>query len=371
MWLRRLEADRLRNLRGVDLSFSAGLTVLHGRNAQGKTSLLESIYLLATGRSFRSRRLEEAIAWDGGPIRVSGEVDARIGSVSLAAFVDKGVRELLVDGSVRDLDAYLGRLDLVDLTAPRMDVLKGVPEERRRFIDRGVVGLKPGFLSALGELRRSLSQRNALLRSCGGQLNQRLEAQLEAWDDRLVRAAVRVHSERRAYTVQLAARLGGIGRKILSDDVELRLHYKPSPKQTAEEDPDLFAEIFQKTLLAQRKRDAALGFTGSGPHRDELKVDLDGVDLRKFGSAGQQRAAMICLKLAKLAMLEDQHGEAPVFLMDDFDTDIDEEKAGRLIAFLEEHKIQALVATSKQSLVDRLDIGFAKVRVADGGAVQV
>jgi DNA replication and repair protein RecF len=347
------------------------LTVLHGRNAQGKTSLLESIYLLATGRSFRSRRLEEAIAWDGGPIRVSGEVDARIGLVSLAAFVDKGVRELLVDGTSRDLDAYLGRLDLVDLTAPRMDVLKGVPEERRRFIDRGVVGLQSGFLSALGELRRSLSQRNALLRSSGGQLNQRLEAQLEAWDDRLVRAAVRVHSERRAYTVQLAVRLGGIGRKILTDNSELRLHYKPSPKQTEEEDPDLFAEIFQKTLLAQRKRDAALGFTGSGPHRDELKVDLDGVDLRKFGSAGQQRAAMICLKLAKLAMLEEQHGEAPVFLMDDFDTDIDEEKAGRLIAFLEEHKIQALVATSKQSLVDRLDIRFAKVRVADGGAVQV
>jgi DNA replication and repair protein RecF len=168
--------------------------------------------------------------------------------------------------------------------------------------------------------------------------------------------------------VRLSVRLIEIGRRIFPEHVELHLHYRPSPKLSGEEDAARYSEIYLETLKAQRSRDVALGFTGSGPHRDELKVDLDGVDLRKFGSAGQQRAAMICLKLAKLALLEEMHTESPVFLMDDFDTDIDEERAGRLIAFLEERKIQAVVATSKQTLVDRLHVDFARVRVVDGGA---
>lgn len=369
MWLRRLEADRLRNLRGIDLSLPAGMTLLQGRNGQGKTSLLEAIYLLATGRSFRSRRLEESIAWDGGPAKVSGEIEARAGTTRMAVYLDRGERQLLVEGAPREMDAYLGRLDLVDLTAPRMDVLKGPPEERRRFLDRGVVGMQPALLTAFGEARRALQQRNALLRSSGGRLSQSLRTQLDAWDERFAVAAARVHAERRAYAVRLAARLGAIGRRIFPDDAVLELHYRPSPREAGEHEASEFSRIVLEALAAARERDAALGFTGFGPHRDEMKVTLDGVDLRKFGSAGQQRAAMIGLKLAKLDLLQEARGETPIFLMDDFDTDIDEERARRLTGYLTERELQVIAATSKDSLVERLDVPFERIRVRDGGIV--
>ena len=265
MWLTELEADRLRNLRAVQLKLPAGLTVVSGRNGQGKTGLLEAVYLLGTGRSFRTRRQDEILSWDGGPLRVEGRVTGRTGKSKLTVLIDAESRQLLADGGRQELESFIGRLSVVDLTAERMRVLRGGPEERRRFLDRGVVGLQPSFLRSLGEYRRVLQQRNALLRGGGPERG----AELQIWDEHLVRSATEVHRRRREYAVRLASHLGESGRALFPDGSEIRLRYRPSPAAAAEADVDAYPEILARTLARNRDRDRALGHTGSGPHRDE------------------------------------------------------------------------------------------------------
>lgn len=365
MWLREIEADRLRNLKAVALRLPAGLTVVTGRNGQGKSSLLEAIYLAATSRSFRTRKHRELVAWDGGPLRVAADVSGKTGDVRLTVIHHEGERSLMVDGVDRELQDYLGRLHLVDLTGPRMDVLRGAPDERRRFLDRGVAGLRPTFLSALFEYRKVLVHRNALLRRLGA-FPGADTTELDAWDDRFVTAAATIHRERRRYALDLATRLGPAARMLFPDGDDVVLRYRPSPAAAAERDPEAYEEVLREKLVQGRARDLGVGFSQSGPHRDDLVVTLGTIDLRKFGSAGQLRAAMVILKLAKLDRLAEETGEAPVFVMDDFDTDLDETRLAALAAHLHERGIQSIVATSKEKLVARLEVPFHTVRMVEG-----
>jgi DNA replication and repair protein RecF len=344
VWLTTLEADRLRNVKAIQLDLPAGLTVVVGRNGQGKSSLLEAVYLLGTGRSFRTRKLDELLHWEGGTLRVAGTVEGIRGRTRLTVVMHGDERSLLADGLEQNLEKFIGRLDLIDLTAERMKTLRGGPEDRRRFLDRGVVGLRPGFLLEIGEYRRALQQRNALLRRMSSGAGPRGMAELDVWDERLVRAL-----------------FPGAG--------ELVLVYRPSPSSSSDAAPEDFAEVFARETAAGRSRDLAVGHTCRGPHRDEMRVELDGVDLRKFGSAGQVRASMIALKLGKLSLLQTDRGEAPLFLMDDFDTDLDEARAAALAGFLERGGFQVLVATSKENLVERLGVTFTRVRM-DGGVAR-
>lgn len=367
MWLRALQADRLRNLRSVDLSLGAGLTVVFGRNGHGKTSLLEAVYLAATAHSFRTRRLDDLIARSGGPLKVGAAVAGLAGETLLGVAVETGSRRLSVDGVERELTAFLGHLDVVALPNESMRVLRDGPDTRRRFIDSGIAGLRPAYLSDLGEYRRTLAERNALLRR-RDRAPSALDGELEAWDDRLAAAAARVHRQRREYVVALAAQLGPAERALFPDGEAIAIRHRPSPAGAAEHDLSAYETIYRDALAAGRRRDAALGFTGEGPHRDDVDVSLAGADLRKYGSAGQLRAAMITLCAGKLGLIKDRRGELPLFLMDDFDSDLDESKTKSLVDFLREGGFQALLATSKDGFVNGLGLSFPKIRMEGGAA---
>jgi len=366
VWLARLEADRLRNLKAVGIDLPAGLVLIAGRNGQGKTSVLEATYLLATGRSFRTRTMEELVSWNGGPLRVAGETIGRLGKTDLRVFLDDAGRRLVVDGAETGLESFLGRLDVVDLTADRMNVLRGAPVERRRFLDRGVVGLRPSFLRSLGEYRRVLEQRNALLRGEASRAASRSETQLDVWDERLSVAAGEVHSRRREYAVQLSSELGPAARMLFPPDGDMRLIYRPSPAEARDLQVSDFMNTYREALVRARPLDRRLRHTSLGPHRDDLKVELGGVDLRRYGSAGQVRGTMIALKLGKLSLLRKNKGEVPVFLMDDFDSDLDEVRAAALADHLRRGGFQALVATSKEGMAERIGVPFTKIHLSEG-----
>lgn len=366
MWLRALHADRLRNLKSVSLELPAGLTVVTGRNGQGKTSLLEAVYLIGTAHSFRTRKNDELIGWQGGPLRISAEIASLTGDSALGLVMESGSRRLFVDGTERELESFLGRLDFVALPGEAMRVLRDAPDGRRRFMDSGVAGLRPSFLRDLGEYRRVLAERNALLRRGLAGRSAVDEDEMEAWEERLVAAAARVHRQRREYVVRIAARLGQAERALFSDGEQVRIRYAPSPRSAADDDPSRFPMHFNDALARARRRDRALGFTGEGPHRDDLEVTLDGIDLRKYGSAGQLRAAMIALSAGKLGLLKDERQESPLFLMDDFDSDLDEVRTRSLIEFLREGGYQALLATSKDGFLDRLGFPFPRIRMEGG-----
>jgi DNA replication and repair protein RecF len=292
-------------------------------------------------------------------------VESPRGGVELAVRVDGDGRELLVDGAARPLDAFLGRLAVVDLTTGRAAVLSGGPHERRRFIDRGILGLEASFLHSLGECSRVLRQRNALLRRGAA----RHGTELDAWDERLVVVASRLHVARRRYAERLDRALSEMGADVLGTGPAPRLRYRPCPQGLSGLDEEAVPAALATHLARSRRRDEQLGYTAEGPHRDDLGVELGGIDLRSFGSAGQVRAAMIALKLAKLSLLHRERGDAPLFLMDDFDTDLDDARMDALAVYLAQSGFQALVATSKEGLAGRLGAA-QRLRVVDG-VVQV
>jgi DNA replication and repair protein RecF len=366
MWLRAISADRLRNLKSVDVELPAGLTVVTGRNGQGKTSLLEAAYLLSTAHSFRTRKWDELVGWQGGPLRVSGDVAGLSVDNRLGLVVDAGVRRLFVDGIERDLEEFLGRLDLVALPGEAVRVLRDGPERRRRFIDSGIAGLRPAYLRDLGTYRRVLAERNALLRRTEGPASGAGTEQMEAWEDRLASAAARIHQHRREYLVGIASRMGPAERMLFQPSDEVRIRYQPSPAAAGEQDPSQFTRLFREVLARTRRRDQALGFTVEGPHRDDVEVTLSGADLRRFGSAGQLRSAMIVLCAGKLGLLRDERREAPLFLMDEFDSDLDENRTRSLVEFLREGGFQAIMATAKDGFVDRLGVPFHRIRMEGG-----
>jgi DNA replication and repair protein RecF len=368
MWLRTLSADRLRNLTSVDVELPSGLTVVTGRNGHGKTSLLEAVYLLGTGHSFRTRHLDELVGWRGGPLRVSGEVAGITGSNRLGFVVDQGAKRLTVDGAERPLDVFLGRLDLVALPNEATRILRDGPEGRRRFIDSGVAGLLPAYLHDLGAYRRVLDERNALLRRGDRGSRSSRGEELDVWEERLATAAARIHLQRREYVLGVSTRMGPAERRLFPEGDDIRIRYRPSPASTGSHDPGRFEELFREALAAGRDRDRKLGFTADGPHRDDLEVTLAGADLRKYGSAGQLRAAMVALCAGKLGLLRDRRGEAPLFLMDDFDSDLDETRTQSLLGFLRDGGFQTLMATSKDSFVDGLGIPFHRIRMEGGEA---
>jgi len=366
MQLTSIKVDRFRNLKRIDLALPRGLTLVAGGNGQGKTGFLEATYLLGTGRSFRTRSFGDLVAWDGGPMRVVGRVSSRKGEAELTVAAESGgERQLFVNQVPRGIEEFLGRFDVVDLSAGRMGVLRGAPEERRRFIDRGIVGLDPAYLRVIGEFRRVLQQRNALLRrgSRGGG-----PSELDAWDDRWVVAARELHLRRREYAERLGEEIGSIAPGLLGDGQSLRLRLRPSPPELEEAAADQLTGVLADRLARCRGRDLELRHTSEGPHRDELLVELDGVDLRRFGSAGQVRSAMIVLKLGKLSLLRAERGEAPVFLMDDFDTDLDEARMVALIDHLNDAGLQSVVATSKETWAARTVGAELKLRMIEGEA---
>jgi DNA replication and repair protein RecF len=147
---------------------------------------------------------------------------------------------------------------------------------------------------------------------------------------------------------------------------EVRIRYQPSPAAAGEQDPSQFTRLFREVLARTRRRDRALGFTVEGPHRDDVEVTLSGADLRRFGSAGQLRSAMIVLCAGKLGLLRDERREAPLFLMDEFDSDLDENRTRSLVEFLREGGFQAIMATAKDGFVDRLGVPFHRIRMEGG-----
>jgi len=162
--------------------------------------------------------------------------------------------------------------------------------------------------------------------------------------------------------------MGPAERMLFSDTDEMRIRYRPSPTEAGEADPSRFATLFKDALTRRRGRDLALGFTAEGPHRDDLEVTLSGADLRTFGSAGQLRAAMIALCAGKLGLLRDERREAPLFLMDDFDSDLDEHRTRSLLEFLRDGGFQAVLATAKDGFVDRLGVPFHRIKMEGGSA---
>jgi DNA replication and repair protein RecF len=339
-------ADGFRNLAGT-LSAAPGLNVLWGGNGQGKTNWLEAIYMLATTKSFRTHQPQELIAFGAAAAHLRLEVQRRTGPVTLDVHLEPGRKVMLVNGKRAGLHDYLGHLVVFAYGRGALEVICGEPEQRRRFLDRGIMSLKPAYVQTLVEYARVLKQKNALLRAVGEEPTRRnwLDS-LDAWNAQLVELGAELHVERTRYAEQLDAYL----ERQLFGAERVAIRYVSSLEPDLPPTAEAFRAAMTERLTRCRAAELAVGHALVGPHRDDLAILMDGREVARFGSAGQQRSTLLVLTLGQLVLYRAHCAEPPVFLLDDLDAELDPQRIATLLAYLE-GKAQTFVTTTKPGLV--------------------
>ena len=373
MKLLAVELCAFRNAEAVLVEPHPRFNVLAGDNGQGKTNFLEAVYLVGTLRSFRAGRLEELVRFGAPSARVSARVerDGSFGSVVRRYDVEvwsEPARKLArVDGkAVRASADYFGGFNVVLFVPDDLRLPRGSPSARRRFLDRAVWNVEPGFLQEAQDYERILKSRNAVLRpdarapraSGGGSVSPaQVEELLAVYDEQLAAAGAIIAARRRRYLGELAPRLAAAFERISRSGLAVEARYEsdldepdPTPGQVAGQKPGQTAGQTAGALLAalkrSRARDRALGYTTAGPHTDDITFLLDGKPARLYASQGQLRALVLALKVAEIAHLGDALGDAPVLLLDDVSSELDPARNRFLFEFLGEVSGQVFITTT-------------------------
>ena len=361
MQLESLETSNFRNISG-NIAFGPGLNLLIGDNGQGKTNWLEAISVLATTRSFRTAKLQEAISFEqelaviDGFVRVSGEITRE-----LRVLIQERVKQFAVNGKREFIPNYLGQLHAVIFTADELAVVRGGPEFRRRFLDEAIVAVHPPYSGTIGEYARVIKQKNALLQSARDQelTVEQTMAELAPWNDQLATLATKIHRSR----VRIVERLNEVLEKHLFSSEEINIRYVSSLEGKGELSD--YESLIIERLNRRVQAELVSGHALIGTHRDDLEITFDGRDIRKYGSSGQQRSAFLLLLLANIAVYHATRNEYPLFLIDDIDSELDPDRIHRLLEFLD-GKTQTIVTTSKANIANEFGGRYIAFEVAAG-----
>jgi DNA replication and repair protein RecF len=364
MFLRSIRALDFRNLEG-EIPWGEGINVIYGNNGQGKTNWLEAIHLLAHARSFRTRHLREAVTFGKSGASVQGLV-ARGGEVERDLQVDirANTRQTFVNHKRESLAQYAAQLHAVWFTADELEVVRGGPEARRSFIDRGAISLHPSYAQVLGTYSKVIKQKKRLLQQAGeGRLRfEELTQLLEPWNTQLINLSARIHRARTEYVELLR---DALEHSLFGDTLSIRYVSSLEGKGDLSNYEDLIAERLQIRMPAELFAGACL----IGPHRDDLSVLFGDRNLRSFGSSGQQRSALITLDLAAISVYHSQHQDYPIFLIDDVDAELDGIRIERLLEYLD-GRTQTFVTTSKRSHFERFNQRANFYEVREGAATE-
>jgi DNA replication and repair protein RecF len=345
-----LALRHFRNLHNQDVELPPEGVALIGDNAQGKSNFLEAIYYLETLRSFRGARDEQMVAFGQDVFRVVGsteadEADEGMGGEVTAAFQRKGKRKKVsVDGAEPDrMSDALGRLCAVIFSPADIELVSGGPSERRRFLDIVLSLNETGYLPALQEYKKVLVRRNASLKAGdSGSL-------VGAWDQGLIRSGSEVMRARRTWVATRSEAFGDYYMQV-SDGARARMTYKPSVPLGEVESDERIQDAFRDALMDSSERERRMGVTVVGPHRDDVRLQLEngdeGLDLRDYGSGGQRRTAALALRLVEAMTIRENRSQRPLILLDDVFAELDAGRSERVLELLEADDCGQVVLTA-------------------------
>ncbi len=365
MLLETISAQNFRNLHG-EIACGKNLNIIFGENGQGKTNWLEAIYLLATTKSFKTARLQETIRFGEELAIVRGSVERSADiSRTVQVALQGNTKTLSLNNKPETVQRFLGQLHAIIFNSDELEIVRGTPDARRKFLDGGIVSIYPPFVQTLTDYNRVIRQKNSLLQSAqdGGFSIDKTAELLEPWNEQLILHAARIHKAR----LRFVERLNEVLERKLFDREEVSIRYVSSLEGKG--DLSDFANLLAERLKIRVPAELAAGYALIGTHRDDLDILFDGHDLRKYGSSGQQRSALLLLQLANLSVYHSQNQEYPLFLLDDIDAELDYKRIGQLLEFLQD-KTQTFVTTSKENFVEKFGRGAMIFTVSNGANTQ-
>jgi DNA replication and repair protein RecF len=359
----RLRLRDFRSYAAADVELGAGLTVVHGRNGAGKTNLVEALYFGCTGRSCRTSNEREVVRFDAATMRVEVDLRDEQGRAHALAvgFAPGDAKRLQADGVTVERLVDVQARPLVCVFMPdRLELVKGPPALRRSHVDQVIAASWPARAATRRAYGRALAQRNALL--AGIRSGRASRDSLPAWDAELARHGIDLRDDR-ATTVDLLAPRFAVLAEALGLGAAAELRYKP--RSRAADAAQLAAELAERTTS-----DLERGFTGHGPHRDDLALLREGRELRAYGSQGEQRLALLALLLAERETLAATRGAVPLMILDDVMSELDPDRRALLAALLCETG-QSVITTTDLAHVPGADAaGVTRLSVADGAVLR-
>jgi DNA replication and repair protein RecF len=335
----RLSLSEFRNYERLDLDLDPGIHLVVGPNAQGKTNLLEALYLLSTTRLLRGQKDSEAIREGADATRVVAEVGPS--ATTVAVSLERGARKrVYLNGlGLPRASDVLGRLPCVCISTADLGIITGEPSDRRLFLDLELSQLYPAYLRHLAVYKRAVDQRNALLKDA--QTETVTPELFETWEQEIARHGAAIRDLRTCFLDGLTPYAQGAHGQMGGGE-RLTLTYQP--KDGARTADELLDE-----LMRARSHEIHRGTTARGPHRDDLFIEIGGKDARLFGSQGQQRTAMLSLKLGTMEFEQGERGAPPLLLLDDILSDLDEGRRARLMDWVLQNAGQTVLTCTEPS----------------------
>ena len=331
MYIESLELKNYRNYQNLQLDFDKGTNIFYGDNAQGKTNILESVYLCGTTKSHRGSKDKEIIRF--------GEEESHIRMMirkdELSYKIDMHLRKNKAKGvainglPIKKARELFGIVNLVFFSPEDLNIIKNGPGERRRFMDLELCQLDQIYLTDLAGYNHIVNQRNRLLKDL--YMNPSLRETLDIWDMQMLQYGTKIIKKRKDFVRDLNQVIQDIHHNLTGGIEHLEVVYEPSTE----------AEDFEDVLKKNRERDIRMKMTSAGPHRDDLSFVVNGIDIRKYGSQGQQRTAALSLKLSEIYLVKEKIKDTPILLLDDVLSELDNNRQTYLLDCI--HDIQTLI----------------------------
>lgn len=321
MVIKSLELSNFRNYALLDMNFDKGTNILYGDNAQGKTNILEAIYLCATTKSHRGTKDRDIVNFEEEEAHIRTYLEKDGDEIKIDMHLRKSkTKGIAVDGrKLKKATELLGLMNVVFFSPEDLSIIKNGPSERRRFVDMELCQLDPMYLHNLNNYNKIVNQRNRLLKDM--YMNPSLKGTLDVWDIQLVEFGKKIIARRISFVEQLNGIIGGIHDSLSGGKEKLVISYEP----------DISGEDFEKKLRAGQERDIRLKQTTVGPHRDDFAFIANDIDIRKFGSQGQQRTSALSLKLSEIELVKKMTKDTPILLLDDVLSELDSSRQNYLL----------------------------------------
>ena len=354
MYIEKIKLQNFRNYEQLDLDLNKNINIIYGDNAQGKTNILEAIFLCSFGKSFRTTKEKEMIKFneDRCLVEIFYQKKDRDGKIKIEIGNKK---QISINGvKIKKLSELLGNINIVLFTPDDINILKDGPANRRRFLDMMIGQLKPNYVYNLNMYLKTIEQRNNYLRQIREE--NKPEEMLEIWDEKLTEYGNIIYNYRKQFMDLITEKINEIHKKITEDKENIKIEYTSNCDNKEE---------YLKLLKQRRKLDIIKGFTTKGVHRDDFVIYINDKEVNTYGSQGQNRTVVLSLKLAELNVIYDLIGEYPILLLDDFMSELDENRRKNFLKNIENTQV-ILTGTDK---IDLQNLEFNLYNVKKGAIV--
>jgi len=354
MIIKTLEVRNFRNHEHTRIELSPGINFFVGENAQGKTNLLEAIYLTCVGRGWRTNKDRDMILFNKDTASVKTLVNKSYGNITIEIGLSNTAKKSIKinDIPVGKMGELMGQINCVFFSPDELRLIKDAPADRRRFLDIDISQIDKTYFYALMRYGKTLAQRNAYLKDTSQHKNPDFERGLDIWDAQLARVGAILVSKRLLYIERLKPHVDKVHNHLTRNKEQITISYinTTTIDSAATESVDtptheLIETVILKQLYKSREKDLRLRTTTVGPHRDDLLIQINDKDVRHFASQGQQRTAALSLKLAELEVFEQLTSERPILLLDDVFSELDTDRQDRLIKLLS--KCQSIITSTQ------------------------